>query len=73
MVVIADTLFQQHKRRLYTWTSLYSRYWNQIDYIICIQIWRNYTVSKSKTGMVAQTMNSYGQIQTKIEERKENH
>ena len=30
-LVIANTLFQQHKRRLYTWTSLDGQYWNQID------------------------------------------
>ena len=33
--VIAKTLFQQHKRRLYTWTSPNSQYQNQPDYIIC--------------------------------------
>ena len=26
--VIANTLFQQHKRRLYTWTSAYGQYRN---------------------------------------------
>ena len=34
-LVIANTLFQQHKRRLYTWTSPDGRYQNQIDYILC--------------------------------------
>ena len=33
-LVIANTLFQQHKRRLYTWTSPDGQHWNQIDYII---------------------------------------
>ena len=33
--VIAKTLFQQHKKRLYTWTSPNSQYQNQLDYIIC--------------------------------------
>ena len=33
-LVIANTLFQQHKRRLYTWTSLDGQYQNQIDYIL---------------------------------------
>ena len=33
-LVIANTLFQQHKRRLYTWTSPDGQYQNQIDYII---------------------------------------
>ena len=40
-LVIANTLFQQHKRRLYTWTSLDGQYWNQIDYILCNQRWRS--------------------------------
>ena len=33
-LVIANTLFQQHKRRLYTWTSPDGQHWNQIDYIL---------------------------------------
>ena len=36
-LVIANTLFQQHKRRLYTWTSPDSQHQNQIDYILCSQ------------------------------------
>ena len=32
---IEKTLFQQHKRQLYTWTSLEGQYRNQIDYILC--------------------------------------
>ena len=36
-LVIANTLFQQHKRRLYTWTSPGGRHQNQIDYILCSQ------------------------------------
>ena len=34
-LVIANTLFQQHKRRLYTWRSPDGQYRNQIDYILC--------------------------------------
>ena len=34
-LVIANTLFQQHKRRLYTWTSSDGQYQSQIDYILC--------------------------------------
>ena len=34
-LVITNTLFQQHKRRLYTWRSPDSRRQNQIDYILC--------------------------------------
>ena len=33
-LVIANTLFKQHKRRLYTWTSPDGQYRNQIDYIL---------------------------------------
>ena len=40
-LVIANTLFQQHKRRLYTWTSPDSQHRNQIDYILCSQRWRS--------------------------------
>ena len=32
--VIINTLFQQHKRRLYTWTSPDGQHQNQIDYIL---------------------------------------
>ena len=32
-LVIANKVFQQHKRRLYTWTSPNGQYQNQIDYI----------------------------------------
>ena len=37
-LVIANTLFQKHKRRLYTWTSPDGQYQNQIDYTLCSQI-----------------------------------
>ena len=47
-LVIANTLFQQHKRRLYTWTSPDGQYQNQIDYILCSQIWRSY-IQSAKT------------------------
>ena len=33
-LAIVKTLFQQHKRRLYTWTSPDSQYQNQIDFIL---------------------------------------
>ena len=36
-LVIANTLFQQHKRSLYTWTSSNGQQQNQIDYILCSQ------------------------------------
>ena len=36
-LVIANTLFQQHKRRHYIWTAPDGRHRNQIDYILCSQ------------------------------------
>ena len=41
-LVIANTLFQQHKRRLYTWTSPDGQHQNQIDYILCSQRWKSF-------------------------------
>ena len=34
-LVIANSLFQQHKRQLYTWTPPNGPYQNQVDYILC--------------------------------------
>ena len=47
-LVIANTLFQQHKRRLYTWTPPDGQYQNQIDYILCSQRWRS-SIQSAKT------------------------
>ena len=47
-LVIANTLFQQHKRRLYTWTSPDGQPRNQIDYILCSQRWRS-SIQSAKT------------------------
>ena len=47
-LVTANTLFQQHKRRLYTWTSSDGQYRNQIDYILCSQRWRS-SIQSAKT------------------------
>ena len=50
-LVIANTLFQHHKRRLYTWTSPDGQYRNQMDYILGSQRWRNPIQSaKSRPG-----------------------
>ena len=38
-LVIANTLFQQHKR--YTWASPDGQHRNHIDYIFCSQRWRS--------------------------------
>ena len=40
-LVIANTLFQQNKRRLYTWTLANGQYQNETDYILCSQRWRS--------------------------------
>ena len=40
-LVITNTLFQQHKRRLYTWTSPDGQHQNQTDCILCSQRWRS--------------------------------
>ena len=40
-LVTANTLFNQQKRRLYTWTSPDGQHWNEIDYILCSQRWRS--------------------------------
>ena len=45
-LVIADTPFQKHKRRLYTRTSPDGQYQNQIDYILCSQRWRSFAQSE---------------------------
>ena len=47
--VIAITLSQQYKRRLYTWTSPDGQHWNQIDYILCSQRWRSSIQSTTTT------------------------
>jgi len=47
-LVITNTLFQQHKRRLYTWTSLDGQHQNQTDYILCSQRWRS-SIQSAKT------------------------
>ena len=50
-LVIANTLFQKHKRRFDTWMSPDGQHRNQIDYILCSRRWRKklYIVSKNKT------------------------
>ena len=47
-LVIANTLFQQHKRILYTWASPDGQHRNQTDYIICSKRWRS-SIQSTKT------------------------
>ena len=62
-LITANTLFQQHKRRLYTWTSPDGQQWNETDYILWAKL---YTVSKNKTGswLWLRSRAPYCQIQT---------
>ena len=47
-LVIGNTLFQQHKRRLYTWTSPDGQFQNQLDHLLCSQRWRS-SIQSAKT------------------------
>ena len=51
-LVIANTLLQQYKGRLYTWTSPDGQHLNQIDYILCSQKWRS-CIQSAKTRLGA--------------------
>ena len=47
-LVTANIFFQQHKRRLYTWTSPDAQHRYQTDYIHCSQRWRS-SIQSTKT------------------------
>ena len=47
-MVKTNILFQQHERRLYTWTASDGQHQNQIDYILCSQRWRS-SIPSTKT------------------------
>ena len=71
-LVIANTLFQQHKRRLYTWTSPDGQHQNQIDYILCSLRWRS-SIQPAKQDLELtwlRSWTSYCQNQTSL---RENH
>ena len=65
-LVIANTLFQQHKRKLYTWTSPDDQHQNQIDYILCSQRCRSsmQSAKQDQELTAAEIMNSFLPIQT---------
>ena len=48
ITIYDNTLFQQHKRRVYTWTTPDGRHQNKIDYILCGQRWRS-SIQSAKT------------------------
>ena len=66
-LVITNTLFQQHRRRIYTWTSPDGQYQNHIDYILCSQRWRR-SIQSAKIRLGADCSSDhellYCQIQT---------
>ena len=51
-LVITNTLFQQHKRRLSTWTLPDGQHQNQIDYILCSKRWKS-SLQSAKTRLGA--------------------
>ena len=74
-LVIANTLFQQHKRRLHTWTSPDGQYQNQTDYILCSQIWRS-SIQSAKSRQEADCGSNHELLIAKfrlIEESREKH
>ena len=64
-LVIANTFFQQHKRRLYTWTSPDGQHRNQIDYILCIQRWRS-SIQSAKTRLGADSGSDHERLIAKF-------
>ena len=64
-LVIANTLFQQHKRRLYTWTSPDGRHQNQTDYILCSHRWRS-SIQSAKTRLGADCGSDHELLITKF-------
>ena len=72
-LLIANTLFQQHKRRLYTQTSPDGQHRNQTDYILCSQRWRS-SIQSAKTMLGADCGSDHELlIASEIEESRENH
>ena len=47
-LIIANILFQQHRRRLYTWAPPDGQQRNQFGYILCSQRWRS-NIQSAKT------------------------
>ena len=75
-LVIANTLFQQHKRRLYTWTiTRWSKPKSDWLYSLQPKMEMLYTFNKNKTTswLWLRSWTPYYQIQTQIEESRENH
>ena len=75
-MVIANTLFQQHKRRVYTWTSLGGQHQDQIDYILCSQRWRS-SIESTRTRPGADCGSDHelliAKFRLKLKKSRENH
>ena len=52
LIELANTFFQQHERRLYTWTWPEGQHRNQTDYILCSKRWRS-SIQSLKTRLGA--------------------
>ena len=57
-LVIENTLFQQYKRQLHTWTSPDGQHPNQTDYVLCIQRCRN-SIESAKTRLGADCVSDH--------------
>ena len=66
-LVIANTLFQQYKRRLYTWTSPDDQHRNQTDYILCSQRWKS-SIQSAKTRLGADCGSAHELLIAKIKQ-----
>ena len=63
--VRANTFFQQQKRRLCTWISPGGQYQNQVDYILCSQIWRSF-IQLAKTRLEADCDSDHELLSNKV-------
>ena len=64
-LLIANTLFQKHKRILHTWTSIDGQYPNQIYYILYSQRWRS-SIQSAKTRLGADCDSDHGLLTVKF-------
>ena len=75
-LVKANSLFQQHKRRLYTWTSPDGQYRKQMDYILCSQRWRS-SLQSAKIRLRADCGSDHelliAKFRLKLRKSRENH
>ena len=72
-MLIANTLFQQHKKQFYMWTDGQNQ--NQIDYILCNLRWRS-SIHSAKTRPETDCGSDHEPLIAKfrlIEESRENH